>query len=163
MKPLILKSLLLALASLSICGCGDSCRKINCQNGGYCYDNACICEKWYSGDDCQLLYNRNYEGSYEGMSIESGRSVAKEIIVIADPNIPNRLRMQSGIYFDLETDSSFLIPQQEFKYDSLYITIIGEGRYDIGFIEFSYGEQENPLVNKPNYYLEHFQGQRALK
>lgn len=159
MTPQILRITIIAAVSLMFWGC-DNCRKSKCQNDGYCYDGECICEKWYSGDDCQLLYNRNYEGRYKGVSYEDGRSVTKEINVIADLILPNRLHLQSGIYYDLETDSSFVIPAQSYTYNSDTITIVGDGHYDTGFISYSFNEQLDPLVSKPSSVLQAFEGER---
>ncbi|GAB4384487.1 MAG: hypothetical protein Kow0075_16500 [Salibacteraceae bacterium] len=124
----ILFSVLLLIAA----GCGNRCDKVLCHNGGECFEGDCICSKWYSGEACDLMYNRNYTGTYlsERTSL-SGNIVKDTITISAHSYIPNRLMIDEyELYFDFETDSTIVIPKQEWHMDSeATVSITGYGEY----------------------------------
>lgn len=141
---------LLALLTLNACQrkCGDA----NCSDHGFCNDGECLCEKWYSGDSCELLFNRNYEGVYYGeYTYENGMRMRSldSAVFAADVFIPNRLIEEyKGFYLYFETDSTLSIPEQTIRTPEDTLTIIGSGRYDVSTIQFEYqvlsGEGELP-------------------
>lgn len=57
----IFKVLLFAISLVTILCCGKEdastpC-EVNCQNGGQCYENACLCPDGYTGSDCSEVIN----------------------------------------------------------------------------------------------------------
>ncbi|MCO4806593.1 hypothetical protein OAA53_02255 [Salibacteraceae bacterium] len=141
MKTSYLYLLLIVVSTLG--ACKDNCRRISCENDSYCYDGACICSKWYSGDKCQLQFNRNYEGLYTGEATQGGRSVASTITLEADKDIPNRMYFtETALYLEFETDSTFTIPEQDLVVINDTLIVYGDGMYTSDHIEFSYGQAE---------------------
>ena len=110
-------------------------------NNGNCYEGECICEKWYSGDQCELLFNRNYDGVFVG-SYGSGNTLMPRrqdsIIVEADATIPNRLNIQNGFYYELLTDSSLVIPSQTVYESDAVVRFEGSGEYKSDWIRLEY-------------------------
>lgn len=123
--------------------CQDSCRQLECDNGGYCHEGECVCPKWYSGKTCQLQFNRNYEGTYRGSFSDHERSFAKEIAVEADPLIPNRLNLPSGVYLEFETDSTLLIPLQSVVEDNDTVIVLGQGSFKMSVLQYKYEVQND--------------------
>jgi hypothetical protein len=135
---------LLLIVVLTLGACKDNCRRISCENDSFCYDGTCICSKWYSGDKCQLLFNRNYEGVYTGESTQGGRSISSTITLGADAEIPNRMYLtESNLYLEFETDSTFVIPEQDLVVINDTLSIYGDGMYTSDHIEFTYGQAED--------------------
>lgn len=155
------------LLILALSGCGDSCKRLNCENGSYCHEGECICAKWYSGDECQLFYNRNYEGDYVGEYTypeEQNRALPDIVTLTADEHIPNRVGLSTGIYLEFETDSTLVIPLQSVvDYDTLVLS--GEGKYGHDFLEFTYYVQpessNNPALPGPR--VVQFKGMRVVE
>lgn len=132
----------LLMASFAWSSCQDSCRNLECGNGGYCYEGECICPKWYSGKKCDLLFNRNYEGLYEGTYADHERSYPTELFIEADP-IPNRLNLPTGVYMEFETDSTLVIPLQSVVDNQDTFLVMGEGSIALEVIDFTYREQQD--------------------
>jgi hypothetical protein len=152
----VLKHFLISLfAVIGVSACKDSCRKSHCENVSYCYNGECICAKWYSGDKCQLFFNRNYEGLYEGRETEGVRSTAVQYFLAADEKLPNRMNLEFEIYLDFDSDSTLVIPVQKFVDGKDTNWISGKGAYGIDFIAFQFGVfnlsteeyTDEPMVN----------------
>jgi len=146
---------------LIIYGCGDQCRKVDCRDNGSCFEGACICDKWYSGDSCQLAYNRNYEGVYVGVETKEGISNKTELVVKSSDDYANRLLIVDGIYFEFFNDSIISVPLQSVLSDSGEILVKGQGISSEGEIDFWYDIQtgtEDPLKSGESYY--YFKGSR---
>lgn len=161
-NSLIWCALLMLLMQLA--SCGDRCRS-GCENNSYCHEGECICTKWYSGEQCQLLYNRNYEGEFLGEKREAERSEQNRIYISADEEIPNRIYIESGLYLEFETDTSLVIPVQIFRIDSDTHVVTGSGNYSLNHIEFMLGPVNNDTeqaydFTKPTYY---FNGHRVTE
>ena len=62
-------------------GCNSNCKDVGCNDAGYCYDGACICDKWYSGESCSLLFNRHYEGTYISEANQMARIGIDSLII----------------------------------------------------------------------------------
>lgn len=119
-------------------GCNNKCKELNCQNGADCYDGDCNCQKWFSGESCQLRFNRNYEGEYAGKEISHGRSMNETWEIRADGNVPNRMYMPNDAYFEFDSDSTFIIPRQAIEETGETIFIEGSGTYSLEEIWMSY-------------------------
>jgi hypothetical protein len=134
---------LFALATFSV-SCNKQCRKTDCHENGRCYEGECLCEKWYSGDECELLFNRNYDGIYKGSYRQQeglfGR-IEDSIIVDADQTIPNRLMVDQRFYYDIISDSSLIIPAQTIYTESDTLIVEGIGRYDADWIRLEYSQK----------------------
>ncbi len=46
----------------------DSCKKLNCRNGGTCADNLCKCPSGYEGTQCENKIADRYIGVYYGIT-----------------------------------------------------------------------------------------------
>ena len=136
-------TVLFALATFSL-SCNKQCRKTNCHENGRCYEGECICEKWHSGDECELLFNRNYDGIYKGSYRKQeglfGR-IKDSIIVDADPTIPNRLIVDQRFFYDIISDSSLIIPAQRVFAGTHTLIVEGIGRYDSDWIRLEYSQK----------------------
>ena len=69
-KTLILSTfsfLALSIAIFTISSCEqDSCKVLNCQNGGVCDNGTCKCPEGYEGTECDQTLANRYTGTYEG-------------------------------------------------------------------------------------------------
>lgn len=151
---------LVASCFLFLLGCGDVCRKLECENGGTCHDGICLCEKWYSGDDCSLFFNRNYEGRYEADSPQ--RSHVNYLELVADDAVPNRLLITDGPYIEFYDDSTLTVPVQSFVFASDTVVITGDGRYYGEVIYVRYGEFVSGLSSDSMSLLFEFSGRRTV-
>lgn len=52
------------LITLSVAGCKDECKDINCGTNGECVDGSCVCDAGYLGTDCSSAFNANLVGDY---------------------------------------------------------------------------------------------------
>ncbi|MEX2596376.1 MAG: hypothetical protein WEC59_05535 [Salibacteraceae bacterium] len=130
----------LIFGALSFESCNNACRDKQCINESFCSDGECLCKKWYSGESCELLFNRNFSGTYYGtFNVENGSRMrtTDSIVVQNDPIIPNRLYVEDRYYFDLENDSSLIIPEQK-VYGEDTFTISGDGKHDVNHLELYY-------------------------
>jgi hypothetical protein len=77
---------------------------------------------------------------YGEESYENGTRIrnADSIVLSAHPTIPNRLEEASGFHLILETDSTLIIPYQEFATEADTFWMDGEGRHEVGRISFEY-------------------------
>ena len=121
-------------------GCNNLCKDNDCNEKGYCYDGACICDKWYSGEECSLQFNRHYEGEYIAEVDEQSRVSFDSLRILSHHSIPNRIYALNGPYMDFVTDSTLMIPEQELFIDSNWITVMGSGKFDPDHLQFSYGK-----------------------
>ncbi len=46
----------------------DSCKKLNCRNGGTCADDLCKCPSGYEGTQCEFKIADRYIGGYVGIT-----------------------------------------------------------------------------------------------
>ncbi|MEZ4722574.1 MAG: hypothetical protein R2813_11935 [Flavobacteriales bacterium] len=136
----LLTSLLLLATLYTLESCGDSCRRTNCGDSGYCYEGQCICTKWYSGERCQLLFNRNYEGQYFGDDEGVHGPKSLELNLEADQEIPNRMIVDYGFYMEFETDSTLTIPVQSLVLDKDTLVINGVGEYSLETLNLRFAE-----------------------
>lgn len=137
---------LVAVAFMSMQSCDRQCRKMDCQNDGRCHEGECLCEKWYSGDLCDLFFNRNYAGVYEGSYRNSGAVVFRfqdSAVIKVDENIPNRLHVNDLFYYNIISDTALIIPEQSFLEDEIKYTVEGSGFYRIGWIRLEYTKTSN--------------------
>jgi len=143
--------------------CFDQCRKVDCNNSGYCYDGACICDKWYSGENCDLRFNRNYEGLFQSSMDLMARNEIDTIRFFAHQSIPNRVYTTGGLQIDFETDSTLIIPVQELIIDSMQFSIEGSGQFGLDFYEIEYGlsGEYDPLDSRTSIY--NFSGTRVAE
>lgn len=142
---------------MSLESCDRQCKKTECFNNGDCYEGECICEKWYSGDQCELFYNRNFDGVFVG-SYSSGEALLPRrqdsIVVEADAAVPNRLNIQTSFYYELISDSVLIIPMQAFYESDTLIRIEGSGQYNSDWLRLEYkrtssteyGELEESII-----------------
>ncbi len=133
-------SIVTVSSALALTSCNRSC-ETDCNGRGFCYESECLCDKWYSGESCELSFNRNYAGVYYGeASYQNGTRIrtADSIVLSAHPTIPNRLEEASGYHLILETDSTLTIPLQQVVADDDTFRIEGEGRHQVGVISFEY-------------------------
>lgn len=145
-------------------GCRDSCKKMDCINGSYCHEGECLCSKWYSGNDCGLQYNRNYEGKYSGEYTYPGsenRPLKEVVPIAADAEIPNRMILASGIYFEFETDSTLLIPLQSVVDTGDTLVLSGSGKYGQDVIGFTYTVQPTAGIETSQPQVVAFTGVRV--
>ncbi len=152
------KYLTIFIVCLSLQSCDRQCTNTECFNNGSCYEGQCLCEKWYSGDQCELMFNRNYDGVYLGSFSTSSASLMSErldsIVVIADDNIPNRLNIENSFYYELVSDTSIIIPSQRFYRSNELVQVEGYGSYNselikLSFIKMSssvYGQVEESII-----------------
>lgn len=143
--------------------CFDQCRKVDCNNSGYCYDGACICDKWYSGERCDLMFNRNYEGLYQSNTDLMARNEMDTIRFFAHQSIPNRVYTSGGLQIDFETDSTLIIHEQRLLIDSMAFSIEGSGKVGLDFYEIEYGlkGEYDPLDSRTSIY--NFSGTRVAE
>lgn len=137
----MLKSLTYIALAISLLGsysCSNKCKDLDCQNDAFCSDGECFCQPWYSGDDCALLYNRNYEGEYKGQFEESGLRGTSTLSFTADPEVPNRIWLEGEVYFDFLNDSLLVIPTQTVIAEPVSQRYEGRGSYDLNHISFEY-------------------------
>lgn len=129
---------IVAAASLAV-ACGK-CRDADCHNDGFCSEGECICQKWYSGESCDLEYNRNYVGTYYGTYEYSNGIEYRSIdsIVVREGEGPNMLILESGLNLEFVTDSTLLVPEQILNTTNATYSIEGEGVYSINFLSFEY-------------------------
>ncbi len=137
---------LVAVAFMPLQSCDRQCRKMDCENDGRCHEGECLCEKWYSGDLCELFFNRNYVGVYEGSYLNNGPMVYRfqdSVVIEADENIPNRLHVDGNFYYDIVSDTALNIPEQSFLEDEIKYTVEGNGFYRVGWIRLEYTKTSN--------------------
>lgn len=130
----------LFISGLSLIGCNNLCKNIDCNEAGYCYDGACICDKWYSGEECDLMFNRHYQGLYIAEANENNRIKMDSLNVTYDEVIPNRLITDLGVYIDFVTDSTLVVPVQEVYIDSMMTIVEGSGKFGPNFLKFEFGK-----------------------
>ncbi len=131
---------LFILSSVLTLGCNNLCKENGCNDKGYCYDGACICDKWYSGEDCSLQFNRHYEGDYIAELDERARVSIDSLKILVHHSIPNRIYALNGPYMDFVTDSTLMIPEQEVLIDSNWMTVVGSGKFNLNHLQFRFGE-----------------------
>lgn len=133
---------------------------MECENGGNCHEGACVCPKWYSGENCQLFYNRNYEGIYT--STDPHSSTESKLVLTADAKEPNRLWAEEGYYLDFQTDSTLVIPEQSLVMDADTFEISGLGEYSMDHISLRFSEVLDPdaLTSSPVRWLYKFTGDK---
>lgn len=143
---------LVAMAFMSLQSCDRQCRKMDCENDGRCHEGECLCEKWYSGDLCELFFNRNYAGVYEGSYLNNGAMVYRfqdSVVIEADENIPNRLHVDELFYYDVISDTALIIPEQSFFEDQIQYTVKGSGFYRVGWIQLEYTKASGDSIAPP--------------
>ncbi len=123
--------------------CDNGCNSIECENAVTCHEGECVCAKWYTGDRCQLQYNRNYEGEYVGTFSSAERSQVENLIIEADEEIPNRMILPMGVFFDFIDEESLVIPRQQLVDQADTFVIEGEGTYSTDALDFSYSNSAN--------------------
>lgn len=138
-------------------GC-NNCRKLDCQNGAQCYEGECLCEKWYSGESCDLTFSRNYAGAYYGIIDSADRSYADTISFLSVQDIPNRLLIQTGIYAEFENDSQLIIPTQLLNYNNDTIPVQGFGSVREDLLSIQYSNQ----YESPRGVFFQFKGRRVI-
>lgn len=111
---------------------------LNCLNDAYCIEGECFCQPWYSGEDCSLMFNRNYEGEFKGEYEESGLRGTSTLSFTPDPEKPNRIWLEGDIYFDFLNDSLLVIPTQTVVAEPVSQRYEGRGKYDLNHISFEY-------------------------
>jgi len=146
---------------LSLTSCGE-CRKIECENDGFCSDGECICTKWYSGESCELSYNRNYVGTYYGaLDIENGVELrTTDSLSFTSGSKPNSLECEFGFELEFVSDSVLVIPAQELNTTTTTILYEGTGKYHSGYLNFSYDQTD---LNSGEVKHVSFEGQRYDK
>jgi hypothetical protein len=135
--------LIFLISSIITVGCNNLCKDNDCNDTGYCYDGACICDKWYSGEDCSLQFNRHYEGEYRAEVDAQALLTMDSLRILAHHSIPNRIYTLNGPYMDFVTDSTLIIPEQDFLIDSNWILIRGSGKFDPNHLQYSFGEVDS--------------------
>lgn len=126
---------------LNLSSCSNRCKNVECNNQGICYEGECLCEKWYSGTDCSLSFNRNYAGVYYGEFLyENGQRLRTldSLELIASETRPNRLMHMNGLYMDFDSDSTLVIPMQRVIEETDTFYAAGSGKHISGRIYFSY-------------------------
>lgn len=158
----LLKHILwLLLLTAGLWSCGNVCRNVECANGGECFEGDCLCAKWYSGVNCKLSYNRNYEGEYKGEGMVDNRRSTITIELKADTGIANRMWIENGPYFNFETDSTLIFPTQQLTLDDDTLIISGSGTYGLDHMNLLYGSSEDdPLSGQPSKIIFNFSGER---
>lgn len=129
----------LLFLALMFTACDNGCASLDCKHDGSCYEGQCLCTKWYSGEECQLQFNRNYEGVYVGTYSEGDRSQLDNLEVEAHYNVPNRMVLPNGVYFEFVDESLLVIPRQQFFHDDDTLTIEGGGNYSSEALHFFFG------------------------
>lgn len=119
----------------------NQCNKVDCQNGGLCSNGACLCEKWYSGENCGLLFNRNYDGNYYGKINSTDRNEHGVLKVFSDTIVPNRIVLDNGVYLEFQNDSQLVIPTQILALYNDTLPIVGSGEFKNDSLIFSYENQ----------------------
>ena len=118
------------------------CRNLECDNGGYCQDGECLCLKWYSGESCQLMYNRHFEGVYIGQIDSSSRTIQSSLEILSDDEIPNRINVsETGVFLEFSNDSQLVIPTQLIVHQLDTIAISGEGTFKDEELSFHYSRE----------------------
>lgn len=137
--------IILLIISLAIVGlfnaCSNRCAADDCNNRGFCYEGECLCDKWYSGQHCDLAFNRNYAGVYVGEAFyaNGGRMRNTDSLILeASQVFPNRLHEPEGMYLILENDSALIIPSQRIIQSGDTFWIEGTGRHEVGSINIEY-------------------------
>ena len=151
------------LLGLGLGACNDFCKETNCNDNGYCYEGACICDKWYSGEECDLMFNRNYEGMYVTEASPLSRMGADTLNIVAHSSIPNQVYANAGPYLEFVTDSTLVIPVQRIYSDSNWLTIEGKGKYGLDFIQFEYGLESNYDPEKTTTVQFYFKGNKIVE
>lgn len=148
--------LFFALLVLSTSSCNNGCRNVTCNNKGICYEGECLCEKWYSGIDCSLKFNRNYAGIYYGEFLyENGQRYRSKdsLELIASEIHPNRLMLLNGMYMEFDSDSTLVIPMQRIVEETDTFYAAGAGKHISGSIYFSYNHYaEFEPTSAANYF-----------
>ena len=56
-----------AMTMMTLVGCGDECKDVECQNTGTCIEDTglCDCPVGYGGDLCETLLVSEYTGTWE--------------------------------------------------------------------------------------------------
>jgi|GEM_PF-2333623 len=146
---------LLMLAGIGT-SCRNQCKQVVCENESACYDGECLCARWYSGETCELPFNRNYAGEYTLTFSGDGAGRLQHIQVIAaDEEVPNRMHLISeGIYFDFENDSLIVIPEQNVYYNEEVAMVSGSGEFTLSSIELKYAVEYGEASIYTDYEVE---------
>lgn len=121
-------------------GCSNPCRTQACENDGFCHEGECICQKWYSGEHCELKFNRNYAGKYFGrMVVENGMALrTNDTIELLAAYEPNVLITSMGFDVVFDSDSSIIIAPQVVSTSDASYEVEGSGKYEVDYIELDY-------------------------
>ena len=125
-------------------GCNNPCRTLECENDGFCHEGECICQKWYSGDHCELKFNRNYAGKYYGRMVEANGAELRtndtiELLAAYNPNV---LITSMGFDVEFDSDSSIVIEEQIVNTSNSNFEVEGTGKYDVDFILLDYSRKD---------------------
>lgn len=146
-RSLLVPILILCLAILQSC---DPCRKLDCVNGGECYEGNCICEEGYIGETCQQEDREKFLARWEASDqciagsnvFELDISEGTEVRQLAIRGL-YRYTVYDPVVIGVVNDRNVNIPVQPFGHGQIHgegtlnsttLTIryfvIGNGNYD---------------------------------
>ncbi|NQV52602.1 MAG: hypothetical protein HQ500_05430 [Flavobacteriales bacterium] len=133
------------LALFFAASCNNPCRKLDCQNEGFCNDGECICQKWFAGEECELKFNRNYTGTYYGIyEVENGVQLrTSDSLHLKAGDLPNELITEKGLSLHFESDTTLLIPEQTSSTSTNSFEYQGSGVYRADYILIEYTERNS--------------------
>jgi len=133
MKSLRIIGLAMALfGALTLQSCKkDPCKNVTCQNGGTCQDGNCKCNLPWEGSRCEVDAREKFVGAWQGTE-NCGTLSNYTTTINRSQASPVRITIyerdfQITYYAELNSSTSFTIPQQTYTVQGLAIGITGNG------------------------------------
>ncbi len=92
--------------------CTDDCKDVTCLNGGVCEEGVCECATGYEGEDCSILMNAKFVGTY---TVEDQCSKNKYSIAITAETEPNKITFSNLGNFVTPAVVKAIVEQKEIK------------------------------------------------
>jgi len=133
MKTLRIIGLAMALfGALTLQSCKkDPCKNVTCQNGGTCQDGNCRCSLPWEGSKCEVDARDKFVGAWQGTE-NCGTPRTYTTTINRSQASPVRITIyerdfQITYYAELNSSTSFTIPQQTYTEQGQAVGISGNG------------------------------------
>lgn len=137
----------------------DTCKKLNCLNGGVCETGKCKCATGYEGSQCEISKLTKYYGVYRGSATDNFGNVYNGWSIKVEPNSASSDAVKVSVYNSANTEEIAFNGKINFngaivmdsvrrsnrKYNN------ARGKSDGSYLSVNYIRSHGYADHKPNY------------